>query len=138
MALAMSYIPVFSPWLALRGEANSRTVGAVLMYRDVATVPRVIHAVPRIMQKIWLWYASRRSGHLHVSVIGILPEHRNTRIALALFASTRRALSTAESVTTSWVRAENRASQMMCERAGLSPLQYRTVFQKDLPTISNH
>jgi hypothetical protein len=137
-ALAMSYAPVYSPSLALAGEHDAQTVGAVLMYRDVASVPTVIYSLPRILQKIWLWAASRRSNLLHVSVIGLLPEARNTRVAVALFRATRQAFSLAEAVTTSWVRVENRASQMMCERAGLRPLQYRTVFHKVLSTISNH
>lgn len=137
-ALAISYAPVFSPALALAGEHDARTVGAVLMYRDVDFVPAFVYTLPRMLQKIWLWLASRQSHLLHVSVIGLLPEARNSRIALALFRATRHAFSRAEAVTTSWVRSENRASQLMCERAGLSPLQHRTVFHKVLSTISNH
>ncbi len=137
-ALAISYAPVFSPALALAGEHDARTVGAVLMYRDVDFVPAFVYTLPRMLQKIWLWLASRQSRLLHVSVIGLLPEARNSRIALALFRSTRHAFSRAEAVTTSWVRSENRASQLMCERAGLSPLQNRTVYHKVLSTIFNH
>lgn len=137
-SLALSYAPVYSPFLALAGEHNARTVGAVLMYRDVASVPAVVYSLPRFLQKIWLWAASRRSGLLHVSVIGLLPEARNSRVAVALFMATRHVFSMSKAVTTSWVRSENRASQMMCERAGLSPLQHRTVFHKVLSTISNH
>lgn len=137
-SLALSYAPVYSPMLALAGVHHARTVGAVLMYRDVASVPAFVYSLPRILQKIWLWAASRRSDLLHVSVIGLLPEARNSRIAVALFMATRHAFSMAAAVTTSWVRSENRASQMMCERAGLSPLQHRTVFHKVLSTISNH
>ncbi len=137
-ALARGYAPVFSPSLALSGELHDRTVGAVLIYRDVPVVPTFIYSLPGILRQLWLWNTSRKTKLLHVSVIGLLPEARNSRLAVALFRATRYVLATADAATTSWVRAENRSSQMMCERAGMSPLQHRTVFHKVLPTISNH
>ncbi|MFM8771513.1 MAG: hypothetical protein ACKOE4_05765 [Candidatus Kapaibacterium sp.] len=138
MDLVRSYVPVVSPSLGLQGSVEDNIVGAVLMYRDVTSVPPFIYSLPRSLQRMWLWWASRRSNVLHVSVIGLLPESRNSRIAKALFEMTHEILAGADGVTTSWVRQENRASQLMCARAGLSPLQHRIVFSKVLSTISNY
>ena len=134
MDLVRSYVPVFDPHLGLQGTFENKTVGAVLMYRDVASIPQFVFGLPQSLQRIWLWWASHRSNVLHVSVIGLLPGSRNSRVAKALFEVTQAILDGASGVTTSWVRDENRASQMMCARAGLSPLQHRTVFQKILTT----
>lgn len=137
MDLVRSYVPVFAPSLGLQGTFEGTTVGAVLMYRDVPSVPQFVYNLPRSLQRIWLFWTSRRSNVLHVSVIGLLPKARNSRIARALFEMTQEILAGASGVTTSWVRQENRASQLMCARAGLSPVQHRIVFTKVLSTISN-
>ncbi len=136
--LVRSYVPVFAPSLGLQGMFEGRTVGAVLMYRDVASIPRFVYTLPRNLQRLWLLWASRRSNVLHVSVIGLLPKSRNSRIAKALFEKTLAILAGTSGVTTSCVRQENRASQLMCARAGLHPLQHRIVFTKVLSTIFNN
>ncbi|MBU3679506.1 MAG: hypothetical protein FGM32_07860 [Candidatus Kapabacteria bacterium] len=138
LALARAYVPVYSPSLALFGESSEQTVGAVLMYRDVSSVPSRVYSWPRIIQRLWLWAASRRSNEVHVNIIGIIPEHRGTNVAMALFAAAQSVLRSSSGVVTSLVRTENRSSQMMCTRAGLSPLEHRVVFQKVLSTISNY
>ena len=129
-SLVRAYAPIFSPKLALTSRTESDlAAGAVLMYKDVTNVPRWVYKLPRLLQAAWLRVASARSQSLHTSVIGVRPEYRNTAHSSDLFAATQGIFNSAESVNTSWIRDDNRLSQMMARRAGLSPLQQRTVFR---------
>ncbi|MBU3699426.1 MAG: hypothetical protein FGM33_05365 [Candidatus Kapabacteria bacterium] len=132
-SLARRYMLVGEPKLMLTGTANGRPAGAVLMYRDLPNVPGMVRRWPVLLRDIWLFISSRISRAVHVSVIGIVPEFRNSRLSLALFDAAASVMAAADSVTTSWIRDDNKASGMMARRAGLLPLERRTVFTKELP-----
>lgn len=136
-SLIRAYAPVFSPKLALTASTPDDTVaGAVLMYKDVAAIPNVVAALPRLLQALWLRIAAARSRSIHVSVIGVTPEYRNSCYSADLFAATQKVFDSAENVSTSWIRDDNKMSQMIAKRAGLSPLQKRIVFRLILQSCS--
>lgn len=129
-SLVRAYAPIFSPRLALTSRTErDLAAGAVLMHKDITSVPRWVYRLPRCLQAAWLRVASARSQSVHTSVIGVRPEYRNSAHSSDLFAATQMIFDSSESVNTSWIRDNNRLSQMMARRAGLSPLQHRTVFR---------
>jgi len=129
-SLVRAYAPIFSPKLTLTSRTeDALAAGAVLIHKDIANVPRWVYVLPRLLQAVWLRIASARSQCLHTSVIGVRPEFRNTAHSSDLFAATLRIFNSAASINTSWIRDDNRLSQMMARRAGLSPLQQRFVFR---------
>jgi len=129
-SLVRAYTPIFTPSLALTAQTPEQTVaGAVLMHKDLSTVPTWLYSMPRTVQALWLRIASLGSHCIHASVIGIVPDMRNSRYALDLFEATAAVFASADSVTTSWIRDNNTASRLMAMRAGLKPLQQRFVFR---------
>lgn len=136
LSLARRYMLVGHPSLMITGSAEGQPAGAILMYRDIPNVPERIHQLPSAIRDLWLFFAARRSRQVHVSVIGIVPVRRSSRLSAALFDAAADLLNQAQHVTTSWIRDDNRASRMMSERAGLEPLEQRFVFRKQLPTLS--
>lgn len=132
-SLARRYMLVGHPSLMLTGTADGMPAGAVLMYHDLPSVPATIQRRPRLIRDLWLFLTSRRTARLHVSVIGIVPEHRASRLSAGLFDAAAAIMAGAKSVTTSWIRDDNRASGLMARRAGLVPLEKRTVYSKELP-----
>lgn len=134
-SLARRYMLVGNPSLMLTARMNGQAAGAVLMYRDIARVPAWVSRLPRLLRDAWLLLTSRRSSEIHVSVIGIVPESRNSRIGIALFSAASEIMNRASRVTTSWIRDNNLASSMMARRAGLVPLEQRFVYTKDTSTF---
>lgn len=135
-ALARRYMLVGHPSLMITGSAEGQPAGAILMYRDLSHVPKSLHRLPSILRDLWLFIAARRSRLVHVSVIGIVPDRRSSRLSAALFDAAAGILNKAQRVTTSWIRDDNIASKMVTKRAGLEPLEQRFVFRKNLPTLS--
>lgn len=135
-SLVRSYAPVFDPSLVMLGGTLKDPSGAVLTHHELSSVPQSAYALPRFLQRLWLWRRSRQSGSLHVSVIGLLPRSRNSRTGFALFKATEQLLRSATLVTTSVIRDDNDASRLMAQRMGLSPLQQRIVFRKQCQQCS--
>lgn len=130
-SLVRSYLPVFSPRLVLLGRSpHNETSGAILMYNDVSTIPSFVFRLPRFIQVAWLFIASRTSNNIHVSLIGIRQESRNTMVASHLFYAAMQVFASATNVTSSWICDTNHASRLVAKRAGLSPLQQRFVFNR--------
>lgn len=137
LSLVHAYAPIFVPKLALTARTSDNAVaGAVLMHKDIPTVPTWVYLLPRLLQALWLRIAAARSRNIHVSVIGVTPEYRSTGYSADLFSATQKVFRDAETVNTSWIRDDNRMSQMMAKRAGLSPLQQRFVFRLHLQSCS--
>lgn len=128
VSLVRAYAPIFTPRLALTAGDTS-VIGAVLLHKDISSVPAYVYSMPRLLQVAWLRIAASRSQTIHASVIGLLPEARNSRAGAELFYATTQAFDHASAVTTSWIRNDNRASQAMASRAGLRPIQQRFVFR---------
>lgn len=135
-SLARRFMLVGHPSLMITGSADGKPAGAILMYRDISSVPERVHRLPSMMRDLWLFFAARRSRLVHVSLIGIVPERRSSRLSADLFDAAAAVLNQAQRVTTSWIRDDNMASKMMSKRAGLEPLEQRFVFRKHLPTLS--
>lgn len=135
-SLARRYMLVGHPSLMITGSAEGQPAGAILMHRDIPHVPKHVHRLPSILRDLWLFFAARLSRLVHVSVIGIVPDRRSSRLSAALFDTAAVILNQSQRVTTSWIRDDNTASTMMSKRAGLEPLEQRFVFRKHLPTFS--
>lgn len=129
--LMRTYLPVALPKGVMMIEQHGAPVGGVIAYRDVRHVPTTVLRWPVWAQRLWLMYAARRSKDVHVSVAGVLPAVRRTKLGLAAFERFTVLLAQVGDVSTSWIDDRNDQSGKLTIHAGLLPCQHRRVYCSD-------
>lgn len=136
--LMRTYLPVALPEGIIMAQYDGEPVGGVIVHRDVRTVPPYVLRLPIWMQRPWLFLAARTTPHIHVSVAGVLPHMRRTKVGLAVYEEFVSLMSRMGDVTTSWIDDRNEQSSRLTVHAGLTPCQHRQVFYRNISLESTH
>ena len=129
--LMRTYLPVALPKGVIMIEQNGVPAGGVIAYRDVRHVPDHVLRWPVWLQRLWLFVAARRTSDVHISVAGVLPHVRRSKLGLAAFERFMEFLHEVEHVHTSWIDDRNDLSGRLTIHAGLLPCQHRRVYCND-------
>lgn len=120
----------FRPGLVNIVEHDNNPIGALILLLDINQALRGKH--PRGRLRTWFHLRRSRINSFVVYAMGVVPEHRHSRAGLLLASRFEQIVAGAKSISGTWIRRENKASELMAERFGFRPLKTFAVFEKNI------
>jgi hypothetical protein len=129
---ARSFSTVYDPSLTAVAEHKGRPVGILVTIPDLNEAFRMNQPAGKSTRGRRDQFPRRNIRSLLVYAIGIIPEHRNSRIGYMLAKHFECMTSGYEVVTSTWITRGNRAVEWLAERFGFCPVKTFAVYGRQL------